>query len=108
MNRNKKGIIQQISKRFETTIIGSLVRFEESFGYLWGLDSNKPLTAKEQDFLDMWEILRTSILNHGNNQMRMALDDIINYIEDENQQNKYRVTLINDNLKHKNDTGDQS
>jgi hypothetical protein len=97
MTKNRRGIIQQVSKRFETTIIGSLARFEETFGYLWGHNSTKDLTAKQQEFLDMWEIVRTSILNHGNNQMRSAIDDIINYVEDENEYYKYRITLLNQN-----------
>lgn len=100
MTKNKKGIIQQISKRFETTIIGSLARFEDSFGYLWGHNSSKELTQQQQDFLDMWETIRTSILNHGNNQMRLAIDDIIQHIEQENEQYKYRITLMNENFKH--------
>lgn len=100
MTKNKKGIIQQISKRFETTIIGSLARFEDSFGYLWGHNSSKELTQQQQDFLDMWEAIRTSILNHGNNQMRLAIDDIIQHIEQENEQYKYRITLMNENFKH--------
>lgn len=100
MTKNKKGIIQQISKRFETTIIGSLARFEDSFGYLWGHNSSKELTQQQQDFLDMWEAIRTSILNHGNNQMRLAIDDIIQHIEQENAQYKYRITLMNENFKH--------
>lgn len=95
MSQNRRGIIQQVSKRFETAIIGSLARFEDTFGYLWGHSSDKELTTQQQKFLDMWEILRTSILNHGNNQMRLALDDIIDHIEQENQHYKYRITLMN-------------
>lgn len=97
MTKNRRGIIQQVSKRFETTIIGALARFENTFGYLWGYDSQKELTQKQQEFLDIWEIARTSILNHGNNQMRSAIDDIINYVEEENEYYKYRITLMNQN-----------
>lgn len=46
------------------------------------------------------EAVRTSILNHGNNQMRLAIDDIIQHIEQENAQYKYRITLMNENFKH--------
>lgn len=95
---NKKGIINQITKRFQTTIIGSLARFEDSFGYLWGHNSDKDLTAKQQEFLDMWDHVRTSILNHGNNQMREAIDEIIEHIEKENNLFKYHF-IINKNNK---------
>lgn len=90
---NKKGIINQITKRFQTTIIGSLARFEDNFGYLWGHNSNKELTDKQQEFLDMWDYVRTSILNHGNNQMREAIDEIIEHIERENQLFKYHFII---------------
>lgn len=106
MTKNRRGIVQQISKRFETTTIGILARFEDTFGYLWGHNSDKELSLQQQKFLDMWEILRTSILNHGNNQMRLAIDDIISHIEEENQHYKYRITLMNQDLL-KDNSGDQ-
>lgn len=92
---NKKGIINQITKRFQTTIIGSLARFEDNFGYLWGHNSDKELTDKQQEFLDMWDHVRTSILNHGNNQMREAIDEIIEHIEKENNLFKYHFIIKN-------------
>ncbi len=67
-----------LTKRFQTTMIGSLFEFEKTFGYLWGYnkDENEPLTAKEEEFLDMWEETRNRILNNGNNQLRKALSEI--------------------------------
>jgi hypothetical protein len=89
MNRqHKKGIINQISKRFQTTMIGSLARFEDAFG--------KPLTDKQLEFLESWDYVRTSILNHGNNQMREAIDEIIDHIEKEQELYRYHF-LINKN-----------
>lgn len=95
--QNKKGIINQISKRFQTTMIGSLARFEDTFGFLWGHNSDKSLTDRELEFLENWEYVRTSILNHGNNQMREAIDEIIQHIEKE--QELYRYNFI---IKHQN------
>lgn len=92
---NKKGIINQITKRFQTTIIGSLARFEDTFGYMWGHNSDRELTEKQQEFLDMWDHVRTSILNHGNNQMREAIDEIIEHIEKENNMFKYHFIIKN-------------
>lgn len=91
----RKGIINQINKRFQTTIIGSLARFEETFGYLWGHNYSNELTEKQEEFLDMWDHVRTSILNHGNNQMREAIDDIITYIDKENELYKYEFIIKN-------------
>lgn len=100
MNKqNKKGIINQVTKRFQTSIIGSLARFEDTFGYLWGHNSDGNLTAKQQEFADMWEFVRTSILNHGNNQMRQAIDEIIDHIEQENNLYKYHFIIKDKNSK---------
>ena len=99
MKNNRKGIINQISKRFQTTIIGSLARVEDNFGYLWGHNSGKELTEKQQEFADLWEYTRTSILNHGNNQMREAIDEVIDYIEKENQLYKYHFIINNKKTK---------
>jgi len=95
MKNRKKGIINQINKRFQTTIIGSLARFEENFGYLWGHNSDKELTDKQKDFLDLWEFTRTAILNHGNHQMRDAVDDVIDYIDQENNYYHYNFIIKN-------------
>ena len=95
-NRNqKKGIINQVKKRFQTTIIGGLARFEESFGYLWGYNSDRDLTEKQKEFADMWEYVRTSILNHGNDQMRQAIDEIIDHVERENDLYRYDFIIKN-------------
>lgn len=97
--KHRKGLIDQISKRFQTTIIGSLARFEDNFGYLWGHNSDKELTNKQQEFLDMWEYVRTSILNHGNNQMRSAIDDMVDHIENENRLYRYNFIIKNNETK---------
>jgi len=97
MKNTKKGMINKINKRFQTTIIGALARFEDNFGYLWGLDSNEKLTEQQQEFLDLWERTRTSILNHGNNQMREAIDEVIEKIEEENRLYKYHFIIKNEN-----------
>lgn len=101
-NNSTKNIIHQLSKRFQTTIIGSLARFEDNFGYLWGIDSDKERTDKQKEFLDLWEYTRTSILNHGNNQMRDAIDEVVDYLEQEKGTTRHRVTYINPRLNTKN------
>lgn len=93
--QSRKSIIHQLAKRFETTIIGSLARIENNFGYLWAHNSDNELTAQQKKFEDLWEFTRTSILNHGNKQMREAIDDVLTYLEQENDELKYKLTLIN-------------
>ena len=74
MNRETKSIL---TKRFQTTMIGSLYEFEQTFGYLWGMDKEeKDLTSSENRFRLLWEDTRNAILNNGNNQLRKCLSDL--------------------------------
>lgn len=79
-------IIKIIEKRFKTMMIGSISRFENSFGYLWN-HGHEPTDNKEEFFRDKWEDLRYEILNHGNNQMRLALSELNHYINSEEKYN---------------------
>lgn len=74
MNRETEKLL---TKRFQTTMIGSLYEFEESFGYLWAKDKDeKELTASELRFRLMWEDTRNAILNNGNSQLRKCISDL--------------------------------
>lgn len=79
MNRHEENII---SKRIQTTMIGALFQFEESFGYLWGQDKeDKNLTENEKRFRLKWESTRNNILNNGNSQLRKCLSDLYRLTE---------------------------
>ena len=69
-----------IYKKFQTTMIGALARFEERFGYLWG-QSKRPeeLTIEEQDWREIWNLTRTEVLNNGNNQLRAIKEELARY-----------------------------
>jgi hypothetical protein len=74
MDNQEKNIL---TKRFQTTMIGSLFEFEKAFGYLWGQDKEEQdLTDRELEFLDRWDSVRNQILNNGNNQLRKAISDL--------------------------------
>lgn len=74
MDSTQKSIL---TKRFQTTMIGSLFEFEKIFGYLWGQNKDEEdLTDEELDFLDKWDFVRNQILNNGNNQLRKAISDM--------------------------------
>jgi hypothetical protein len=75
-------IIKVIEKRFKTLMIGSIFKFENSFGYLWN-HGHEPTDQKEEFFRDKWEDLRYEILNHGNNQIRLAVSELKQYINKE-------------------------
>lgn len=79
-------IYYNLEKRFQTTMIGALAKFEDAFGQLWGhtKDENE-LTDKELDMRDLWERTRMLILNNGNHQMRSAISELNKFIR-----SKYR------------------
>ena len=70
-----KDIEKLIRKKIETTMIGCLARFEESFGHLWGQDKDH-LSQGEEQFSAIWEQVRESILDHGNTQIRKAMGEL--------------------------------
>jgi hypothetical protein len=76
-------------------MIGSLARIEEYFGFLWGHDK-KHLSNTEYANRELWEELRTEILNHCNYQMREALEDIkeyLDYLDKQDQQYEYNFII---------------
>ena len=57
-------------------MIGALDEFEKSFGYLWGHelgDDDQPTETQEQ-FWDLWQDTRTSILDRGNDKINQILE----------------------------------
>jgi hypothetical protein len=77
-DNSKKRLINNIEKKFKTTMIGSLASFEKYFGELWG-HGGEDLTAEELRFRELWEQARTEILNNGNSQLRIAQEEIAQY-----------------------------
>lgn len=89
---NEHKIIQNIEKRFKTLMIGSISRFEQAFGYLWN-HGHEPTTEKEEFFRDKWEDLRYELLNHGNHQIRSAINEL-NYFLNDNSKYKYNYNFL--------------
>lgn len=85
-NRLKK----EIKKRIQTTMIGSLSSVEKYFGFLWGEDSDSELTAKQEQMREVFEEMRTEILDKGNAQIRNADAEIETY---DVTWNKYHINL---------------
>jgi hypothetical protein len=84
MTNQEKELIDKVYKRFQTTMIGAIARFENVFGHLWEQESRQG-----DEFADMWEYARNSILNNGNKQARAAIDDIGAFLN--NNSNKYQL-----------------
>lgn len=94
-------IVKIIKKRFQTSMIGSLARIEDYFGFLWGFDKHN-LNYQEEKNKQLWNELRTEILNHCNYQMRSAIDELYDFLE--KQENYYEYHFIinqNKNKEHK-------
>ena len=75
---SRKRLLKNLEKKFKTTMIGALARFEENFGELWGHGAES-LTEEQAAWRKIWEETRTEILNNGNNQLRGAQDEIAHY-----------------------------
>lgn len=100
---SKKQLMTNIDKKFNTTMIGALAKFEQMFGHLWGHGKAK-LTEKEQEYKDIWESTRTQILDNGNNQKRIALDEIAHYsVEFQKQVARFVVKQENINIQESKD-----
>jgi hypothetical protein len=95
-----KNILDDIHKRFQTTIIGSLARFEENFGYLWENDSDSG-----QAYYRLWQQTRNSILNNGNNQARQSLDLLEDFLIDQQSEYEHHYKIYFNN-KTQNNTGE--
>jgi hypothetical protein len=79
---NEQELIENLYKRFQTTMIGALARFEDNFGYFW---ENEPDNSK---VWDNWEYTRNCILNNGNKQARAAIDEVKKYLHKNRFNNK--------------------
>ncbi len=80
--------------KVKTTMIGALSAIEKHLGFLWGLDEdgNEPrtLSPEEQQLKDVYEELRSEILDIGNQQIRNLSTELEQY---EVSWNRYHMTL---------------
>ena len=64
---SKERLSKILKKKIQTTMIGALSSIEENFGFLW--DDSKPALTKEA-MKDLYNKVRSEILDRGNNQAR--------------------------------------
>jgi len=88
--RSKTRLKKEVKKRIQTTMIGSLSSVEKFFGFLWGEGSNQEPTKEQIRMRDVFEEMRTEILDKGNTQLRNVDSEIENY---EVSWNKYHINL---------------
>lgn len=85
-------IISSIEKRLKTLMIGSISRFENSFGYLWN-HGDEPTNDSQYFFRDKWDELREDLLNHGNYQIRQALKDLDTHLDNNRYKYHYKFQI---------------
>jgi len=65
---SKDRLSKILKKKVQTTMIGALSSIEEHFGFLW--DSEGDLSEQQQLMYDLYQKLRSEILDKGNTQAR--------------------------------------
>jgi hypothetical protein len=78
---SKRLLVKSIEKAINTTMIGSLAKFEEAFGILIGFNVPPQNCTEEQlEFRTIWQQVRTDILNNGNKQLKRIREESENYV----------------------------
>lgn len=88
--RSKTRLKKDMRKRIQTTMIGSLSSVEKYFGFLWGEGSDSEPTKDQLYMREVFEEMRTEILDKGNSQIRNSEAEIENY---DVVWNKYHINL---------------
>ena len=65
---SKNRLSKIVKKKIKTTMIGALASVEKHFAFLWGEDDDR--TADQQAMYDIFQELRSDILDKGNAQAR--------------------------------------
>ena len=83
--RCKKRLSNIISTKIKTSFIGSISIYEENFGFLWGHGKQEEeLDDNEVAMKQIWENVRSKILDNGNSQLRASVNEVNNYSIDWN------------------------
>jgi len=78
--KSKKRLSNIITTKIRTSFIGAISSCEENFGFLWGHGKDDDdLTEEEASMKEVWEEIRTEILDNGNTQLRAATNEIEHY-----------------------------
>ena len=77
---SKDRLLKISTKKIHTTMIGALSSLEKQFGFLWGHDQDGEMSPEQQHMKDLYEEVRSEILDKGNNQIR-NLETEFNYYD---------------------------
>ena len=79
LDSSKDRLLKIGKKKIQTTMIGALSTLEDKFGFLWGKDTDGDLAPEQQHMKDLYEEVRSEILDRGNNQMRNLEAEFVQY-----------------------------
>jgi len=68
--KSKDRLAKNCKKKVQTTMIGALSSIEDHFGVLWAHQSDDALSEEQEKMRQVYEELRSDILDKGNTQMR--------------------------------------
>ena len=84
LEQSRERLTKIISTKIKTSFIGALDVFEKHFGHFWGYNietgETKPKSLEERRLYELWQLVRTQVLDKGNNQLRAAQSEISNHI----------------------------
>ena len=87
---SKDRLLKISKKKIQTTMIGALSTVEKYFGFLWGHESPDALTPEQEHMKEVYDQVRSEILDRGNNQGRNLETEFMNY---DISYLKYQITL---------------
>ena len=67
---SKDRLLKISKKKIQTTMIGALSTVEKHLGFLWGHESSEELTPEQEHLKEIYDEIRSEILDRGNNQAR--------------------------------------
>jgi hypothetical protein len=67
---SKNRLLKISKKKIQTTMIGALSTVEKHLGFLWGHEGLESLTPEQEHLKEIYDEVRSEILDRGNNQAR--------------------------------------
>lgn len=87
---SKDRLSKIIKTKLSTTMIGAIASLEEHFGFLWNNPNGESPSPEQEEMKRLFLIVRSEILDKGNNQSRNIDVELSNY---EIEWKKFRLTL---------------
>ena len=76
---SKDRLLKLAKKKVQTTMIGSLSTVEKFFGFLWGHETEGSPTPEQEHMKELYEEVRSEILDRGNTQARNLEAEFVYY-----------------------------